>query len=283
MARIGPPPEFPAPYDRVYELASRIQGEAAGVRETPTEGIAESHPDLPPRMQMAAAILARAVPAGTAEALVKLLGELGGVLLEDQHVLSFSHDLACGMRLETTVLTDHQRVTNVYSHHFVAYPEGDLRQRKPEIVNKWKLWAEYRAGDLAALSLRMDITLPERLGRKFAFGMDISPGAKTYLQFIYQPHDDGSWRLTTIEKGSSVVLDVSHLTDDQPEGAVTPPAIDFPFPVPDRLEQRCRRKDGTPSGGFLVPFRCAGREDPDDMPTDEIRYVTIRPHMRRRG
>lgn len=105
----------------------------------------------------------------------------------------------------------------------------------PEVVNKVQLVANYEAGHLAEqLVLSMHVIIPARLGQQFFAGVDISPGAKTYLEFHYTKCKNAArkivdYRLVEICKGACerVALDVN-------EPAIVRP-IEFPFPVPDRI------------------------------------------------
>ena len=70
-----------------------------------------------------------------------------------------------------------------------------------------RIWAyvNYRRGILAnsdellvkqphAVSLNMKIIFPERLGKKFRWGMDLSPGAKNYVELLYRLDADRTLR-----------------------------------------------------------------------------------------
>jgi hypothetical protein len=110
----------------------------------------------------------------------------------------------------------------------------------PDIVNEVKLTADYRDGLLApAFVLAMHVVIPTRLGRRYFAGLDISPGAKTYLEFSYERTE--VYRLVEICKGASerVRIDMSAPSIVRP--------IEFPFPVPDQLDMDYGRVN--------VPFR----------------------------
>jgi hypothetical protein len=80
----------------------------------------------------------------------------------------------------------------------------------------------------------MHVIIPTRLGQRFFAGMDISPGAKTYFEFLYERQQaafgrlDAEYRLVEICKGAR----------DRVRWLDTPAllqAIESPFPIPDRI------------------------------------------------
>ncbi len=75
---------------------------------------------------------------------------------------------------------------------------------------------------------------------EFLAGLDISPGAKTYLEFSYTRIDD-EYRLIEICKGARDRVQIRH---DLAPALARP--IDFPFPVPDRIPM---------AGCVQMPFR----------------------------
>ena len=111
----------------------------------------------------------------------------------------------------------------------------------PEVVNKVQLVANYEAGVLAPqLVLSMHVVIPARLGQQFFAGVDISPGAKTYLEFLYE-RTGNDYLLIEICKGAR---DRVRVADALP--ALVRP-IEFPFPVPDQIPAEY--------GWYRVPFR----------------------------
>jgi len=160
-----------------------------------------------------------------------------------QHEISL--ELASGARLTLHYFSDRE-LRWIFAYDYVGEKDPGTA---PEVVNAVKLTADYGDGLLAStLALTMHVIIPSRLGSELFAGMDISPGAKTYLEFTYQaPISDldnrvgNAYRLVEICKGGrdSVRLD-----------AVTPALvkpIDFPFPIPDRLPIEY--------GDVRVPFR----------------------------
>ncbi len=150
--------------------------------------------------------------------------------------------LASGAGLKILYFSDHE-MRWIFSYNY----RGERRPGEtPDVVNEIRLTAEYNEGRLATnFVLSMHVVIPARLGQQFFAGVDISPGAKTYLEFHYTQCKNAAlkvidYRLVEICKGARdrVRLDIN-------EPAIVRP-IEFPFPVPDRMELRDR---------VSVPFR----------------------------
>lgn len=154
-------------------------------------------------------------------------------------------ELISGARLTLLYFSDRE-LRWLFSYNYVGekYPGA-----APEVVNDVKLTADYADGLLASqLVLSMHVIIPSRLGQQFLAGLDISPGAKTYLEFTYQaPISDldnrvgDAFRLVEICKGAR-----DHVRLDSAAPALVKP-IEFPFPIPDRLPIEY--------GAIRVPFR----------------------------
>lgn len=139
--------------------------------------------------------------------------------------------LASGASLKILYFSDRE-MRWIFAYDY----RGEWRRlgEAPDLVNQVRLTADYTSGLLAnSLVLSMHVVVPRRLGKQFFFGVDVSPGAKTYLEFHYQ-HDDNTllapeYRLIEIRKGARerVLLGGSN--------ASLIKQIEFPFPVPDRL------------------------------------------------
>jgi hypothetical protein len=128
--------------------------------------------------------------------------------------------------------------------------------RQPKLLNKWTLIVDFREGLLMdTIKMSMHIIIPELLGQQRFLGVDISPGAKTFLEFIYErparrvpiDYNDPYWKgtrpevypegipgpfyLAEISKGARPPVDVRPLTfPNQTPGLVLPVAVDFEFP-----------------------------------------------------
>lgn len=177
-----------------------------------------------------------------------------------QHEIDLT--LASGARLTLLYFSDREQRW-IFSYDYVGEKDPGAA---PEVVNKVKLVANYEAGLLTSqLVLSMHVVIPARLGQQFFAGVDISPGAKTYLEFTYQaPISDldnragDAFRLVEICKGAR---DRVRLTDVAP--AIVRP-IEFPFPIPDCLPIE--------HGMLHVPFRTnTGDVAHFDLPTRTLR------------
>jgi hypothetical protein len=92
-------------------------------------------------------------------------------------------DLASGARLTILYFSD-RALRWIFSYNYVGTKDPGAA---PEVVNEVRLTADYDDGLLAAqILLSMHVVIPSRLGQEFFAGMDISPGAKTYLEFSYE-------------------------------------------------------------------------------------------------
>jgi len=180
--------------------------------------------------------------------------------------LVLHHSLDNGIRMETLIHSWGEM------RWIAAYPYR-LRERqfdRPKVVNEWKCYCDFDHGLLMPrFKVSMHIIFPEKLGQVRWLGLDISPGAKTYLEFLYErPEaripipDEDYWRgvrpeaypegipgpffLAEISKGARPPVDVRHLTFPGNEpGLVKPVEIDFPFPFEAQIDWR---------HGYHVPF-----------------------------
>ena len=177
--------------------------------------------------------------------------------------------LASGARLTLLYFSDSE-LRWIFSYDYLGEKDPGAA---PEVVNKVKLVANYENGILASqLVLSMHVVIPSRLGQSYFAGVDISPGAKTYLEFTYErrviepgrEEGDGprnssaEFRLVEICKGAR---DRVRVADVEP--AMVRP-IDFPFPIPDRIP--------IDYGTLHVPFRTnQGNVAHFDLPTRTLR------------
>jgi hypothetical protein len=147
--------------------------------------------------------------------------------------------LSSGANLKLLYFSD-RTLRWIFSYRYVgAKKPGETTV----VVNQVQLTADYTAGLLApAFVLSMHVIIPGRLGQSYFGGVDISPGAKTYLEFSYKCRDGGQeYRLVEICKGARERL----FFEDHPAALIRP--IAFPFPIPDRFSPEGSR--------FHVPFR----------------------------
>lgn len=145
--------------------------------------------------------------------------------------------LASGASLTLLYFSDRE-LRWIFSYDYVGEKDPGTA---PEVVNKVRLVADYAAGTLATqVVLSMHVILPGRLGQEFFAGVDISPGAKTYLEFTYQRTRD-EYRLVEICKGAR-----DRVRLDNVGPALIQPTRS-PFPIPDCLPVKF--------GTLHVPFR----------------------------
>lgn len=160
-----------------------------------------------------------------------------------QHDIHLEH--AGDSQLKIMIFSDRE-MRWIFSHNYIG---EKLPGQAPDFVNKTRLVAEYRDGLLTdPIVLSMEIVVPSRLGQRFFAGVDISPGAKTYLEFRYERYlAGGTSRLAEICKGAREYIRVADLD----------PAFlkqfEFPFPVCDILEPE--RVSAQQSNVLRVPFR----------------------------
>lgn len=138
----------------------------------------------------------------------------------------FAHGVC--LRLQ---MFDHHEHRWHWVHRYAPRPGG--LGTNPEIVNDLRITAIYLDGALVLpLKVCMNIVIPARLGKRILYGMDVSPGAKTYVEFHYaDPDDQRNLRLTRIEVGAFRSVDLPRVAG---EGLVRPLA-DYPFPVLEQL------------------------------------------------
>ena len=180
-----------------------------------------------------------------------------------QHEINLK--LASGAHLTLLYFSDRE-LRWIFSYNYVGEKDPGAA---PEVVNEVRLVANYEAGLLTSqLVLSMHVVIPARLGQQFFAGVDISPGAKTYLEFTYErrvgepgreggdgaDRGDDAFRLVEICKGARDRVRVSEALP-----AIVRP-IEFPFPIPDRIP--------IDYGMLHVPFRTnQGNVAHFDLPT----------------
>lgn len=161
-------------------------------------------------------------------------------------------ELASGARLTLLYFSDRE-LRWLFSYDYIGEKDPGAA---PEVVNKVKLTADYADGLLATqIVLSMHVIIPERLGQQFFAGMDISPGAKTYLEFTYErrvvePGREGGSSLDRVDTEFRLI-EICKGAKDRVRVADVAPAlvrpIEFPFPVPDRIPAEY--------GWYRMPFR----------------------------
>ncbi len=146
----------------------------------------------------------------------------------------FHFYLASGARVDLLQEGDWARWTFEYT-----FREHD-EERFVVLINETKLVVEYQDGLITdRIVLSMHAIFPGRLGKKHFLGVDISPGAKTYFEFVYE-RDGYMFRLASGQIGAQPIQRF-----DQGEGLARMPVL--PFPLPDRIIAEF--------GTFRVPFK----------------------------
>lgn len=148
-------------------------------------------------------------------------------------------ELASGARLRVLAHSDRD-----WSMEF-RYTLDERDQPHGEVL-RWcehKAFLRYEAGEPSPeLSVTLNVVIPGRLGQEFLAGMDVSPGAKAFVELDYQRNRDGDAYLLREVRCGRRRWEVRQTTDQ--------PAllrqVEFPYPVTDVV-----RRD---LGKFRVPF-----------------------------
>jgi hypothetical protein len=167
----------------------------------------------------------------------------------------FEHEIrvlvANGASLKILYFSDREQRL-IFSYRYVGEKKPG---QQPDIVNDVQLTANYECGILASpLVLSMHVIFPERLGQRYWAGVDISPGAKTYLEFTYERRP-AEYRLVEISKGASQRVKLDEHTR---LGLIR--QVQFPFPVLDRVPLEMDR--------FRLPFLTNSGEIADFDPPE---------------
>ncbi len=123
--------------------------------------------------------------------------------------------------------------------HRCVYPEALERSAQPLLVNHTTLVVDYDGGVAKDCKLSMDIIRPDRRGKTYFLGVDISEGSHLFAEFQYEKQGD-IYRLKTIDLGSHGRVELDALG----EGLVKP--VEVPFPIKDRVENEY--------GAYKIPF-----------------------------
>lgn len=174
-------------------------------------------------------------------------------------MIEHAFHLEVSSRAKLSILYFSDRETRwLFSYHYRGERDPGT---DPEIVNDVRLTADYKDGQLIdQFVLSMHIVIPSRLGKRFFAGMDISPGAKTYFEFLYERQPRGFqedvYRLIEICKGANTRLRV-----DEAKGFIQ--TINSPFPILDQIAI---------TNMIYVPFRTnAGTTAYFELPWSTVR------------
>jgi hypothetical protein len=102
----------------------------------------------------------------------------------------------------------------------------DSPRAKPTLINEIMLEVNYMNGWFTDCLLSMHIIVPSLLGKQFAFGADISPGAKTYIEYACK-FAAGVLRVTTVQVGAQPKIVLKEPEEDTVLQQLTQP----PFPL----------------------------------------------------
>lgn len=174
-------------------------------------------------------------------------GECDCVLDDRIHQMCLRSDLPVGVSKVVRLHCMHdQSVTLSHTFSLEASREEALSRRRTILCqNELRIFARYVDGHLSdQISISMRVTFPQGLGLERLWGVDISPGGRANLGFVYH-RIEGSldFECVRIEWGH-------HRWDPrQQEEALIAPRFGFPFPAMRRLETIY----GT-HGGYRIPF-----------------------------
>jgi len=146
---------------------------------------------------------------------------------------------------------------------------GGVKLSGVRLRNDWTLIVDYAKGEICpTVDLRMHIIVPELLGKEFAYGMDLSPGAKTFLEFRYELQPDTTFKFAEFHMGRET------LSPDGPWREALPKFFgeSFKFLVPDRIvrEHSETGEDGQEKwfGNYRMPFLARvipGKDETQDV------------------
>lgn len=209
------------------------------------------------------------------ETLPLLMVESLATKIEEQAVSRrITLDLDNGATLEI-LLHPWDEQTWIFTYRFEAREAHDTR-----LLCDWKCILRYCQGRLIpSVGVTMHVIIPELLGQQHYLGVDISPGAKTFLQMEYEHDREGApLLLQSITKGVNTKVEI-------PQGSregLPMISVELPWPlvITDRIERQSHTDpDGTVHvyGDYQVPFPWRGDKQEDGVWLDEIRFVTF-PH-----
>jgi len=164
--------------------------------------------------------------------------------------------LASGAKLTLRLFSDTEQ-----SWEF-SYRYRRVEEHNVTLVNDVRLLVRYLNGRVDTtrdtvtrcfpVSLWMHIIIPERLGKQYLYGMDISPGAKTFITFDYDfMPDSDTLQLREMTVGAGKQINFDDVQDRQ----ALVQQINFPFPVPDRIDRLYT--------GYRVPFLANAGDIPE--------------------
>jgi hypothetical protein len=165
---------------------------------------------------------------------------------EDINDLELNFELPNDIRLEILFFLRELETKMIYSY---LYRENSKDARIGiTFANDITLTVKYINGHSQEFDLSMNMTNASKLGQKYFAGVDISPGAKLYVEFYYERRMlDGidCFQMKTVRVGARKVIDLDKLSGDLPMKIGK-----FPFPLNDRVTMAYDGKHGP----FQVPI-----------------------------
>lgn len=175
--------------------------------------------------------------------------ELGSVTEIQKHKqMHFNLDNNTQLKMNVFAPVDgYDEVKYFFDYRYVEN-ENDNPHSDVTFVNDISVYVQYNHCVAQHLEIQMNMVFPERLGRKEWAGMDISPNAKLFIQFIYEKEksdktkgNKGGFRLRYLETPKRRI----DLKTEPEKSAIMQP-VNFPFIIKDFIEL---------DFGYEVPFK----------------------------
>jgi hypothetical protein len=153
-------------------------------------------------------------------------------------------DLLSGAKLRM-LMFGHDEHRWILKYRYVK-GEGPVKH-KPEFVNDVRLTVDYLNGIVAdEMEIDMDMVFPERRGKQFKYGIDVSENSRVYAQFLYS-REMHEFRLIRIELGTLKIIEGTHDIDKFVK------EFNKQYPLKTTIGLDC--------GDFVVPFRTCDDKD----------------------
>ena len=145
-----------------------------------------------------------------------------------------------------------------FDYRYVKYDTENFR--KVRVLCDWSCIVDYKQGILQPeIDITMHVIVPERAGKEVVYGLDISPGYKTYFEFKYRRLGD-VFRLMEVRQAEKRI-DLTEMwaaVDKGDKTPVKPFEIPWPIVVHDTIQQQYAEtaEDGTVRryGDFELTF-----------------------------
>jgi len=120
------------------------------------------------------------------------------------------------------------------------YKEEDYNGGGELMINDYRLTLDYADGKLKdKFKLTMHIIFPDRSGKQYLYGVDVSPNSKTFIEFTYE-RDGENFKLAEIG-----IIGVNKRVGFHDDEEALVKLIDFPCPILNVIEPDC---------GYSVPY-----------------------------